>query len=154
MAHYSASPEMRTLSLTGATVAYAPSAAGTKSYVRVIESVAAALGGKAVPLTEATEYTVLIAPTEQTDALLEGKENAYAVCCGEDRVTLWGTDALTTLMAVKDLRSAAEHDTHPAHILAEGFPTVTLADREKCYATFVYGAQLYDKPYHPSPELV
>ena len=151
---FSADTALCPLSLKGATVAYAPSAAGTKGYVRVIESLAAALGGKAVPLAEAAEYAVLVGPTEQTDALLAGKENAYVVCYDEKRATLWGTDALTTLMAVESMRSTLENDTHPAHILAEDIPTVTLADSEKCYTSFVYGAQLYDKPYHPIPELV
>lgn len=149
------SQKLRPLSLKDAAVAYAPSAAGTKGYVRVIESLAAALGGKAVPLADTTEYTVLVGPTAQTDALLADKTDAFAICVGENGVTLCGTDALTTLMAVQYCKkNFINKATLPATTVVEDIATLTLADASKCYATFVYGAQLYDKPYHPIPELV
>ena len=149
------SQELCPLSLKGAAIAYAPSAAGTQGYVRVIESLATALGGKATPLTDAQEHQILIGSSEKTDALLADKKNAFAICVEAGKAVLAGTDALATLMAVQYFKkNFASKELLPATTVVEDFATVTLADAKKCYATFVYGAQLYDKPYHPIPELV
>ena len=151
------SHEKRVLSFANASVAYAPSAAGTAGYVRVITSLAAALGGNAVPAEEdaAQGCAVWVGPTAQTDALLAGKKNAFAICVCEDKIALCGTDALTTLLAVQHFKSNfAKKSEIPVTTVAEDIAMLTVADASKCYATFVYGAQLYDKPYHPIPELV
>lgn len=148
------SQELISCTLKGSHVAYAPSPAGTAGYVRVIASLAKALGGTAVALSEATEYGILVGPTKKTDALLADKKNAFAIAVGEDGVTLCGTDALSTLMAVQYFRkNCVEKSILPVTTVVE-LDTVTLADAKESYATYVYGAQLYDKPYHPIPELV
>ena len=151
------SQEKRALSLTGADVAYAPSAAGTRGYVRVIESLAKALGGNAVPAEEdaAQGCTVWVGGTAQTDALLAGKRDAFAICVCEDKIALCGTDTLATLLAVQYFKSNfAKKSELPVTVVAEDVAMLTVADSKRCYATFVYGAQLYDKPHHPIPELV
>ena len=150
-----ASQETCTLSLKGATVAYASSPAETAGYVRVIASLAGMLSGKAVPLAEAEGYQVLVGATAQTEQLLAGKQNAFAVCANAEKTALCGTDALTTLMAVQYFKkNCAEKTELPVTTVVEEISTVALADATQSYATFVYGAQLYDKPYHPIPELV
>ncbi len=151
------SQEMQALSLSGANVAYAPSAAETAGFVRVVEALAKALGGSAVALTEAEAgaYKLLVGHTAKADAALAGKKDAFVICVDADQVVLCGTDALTTLMAVQYFKeNYIGKDSLPETTVAEDIATVTLADAKKCYATFVYGAQLYDKPYHPIPELV
>ncbi len=148
------SQETCTLALNGATVAYAPSAAETAGYVRVIEALAKALGGNAVPMAQADGYKVLVGATEKTGKLLADKHSAFAICADTKTVTLCGTNALTTLMAVQYFKKNLIGKELPATTVVEDISTLTLADAQKCYATFVYGAQLYDKPYHPIPELV
>ena len=146
--------QTRKICLTGATVAYAPSPAETVGYVRMIAALAGALGGKAVAQAEAESYALLVGATEKTNALLAGKQNAFAICAEADGVTLCGTDALSTLMAVQYFKENLVGKEIPLTVVAEDIATLTLADASKSYATFVYGAQLYDKPYHPIPELV
>lgn len=151
------SREMCPLSLKGVDIAYAPSLAGTAGYVRVIESLAKALGVSAVALTEQTRgsYQLLVGHTAKADAALAGKKDAFAICVCEDGIALCGTDALTTLMAVQYFKKNCIGKAElPATTVVEEIAMLTLADAGKSYATFVYGAQLYDKPYHPIPELV
>ena len=146
--------QTRKICLTGATVAYAPSPAETVGYVRMIAALAGTLGGKAVAQAEAESYALLVGATEKTNALLAGKQNAFAICAEADGVTLCGTDALSTLMAVQYFKENLVGKEIPLTVVAEDIATLTLADASRSYATFVYGAQLYDKPYHPIPELV
>ncbi len=149
--------ELQALSLKNASVAYEPSPAGTAGYVRVVEALAKALGGSAVALADAEvgSYKLLVGHTPEADAALDGKKDAFAICVNADQIVLCGTDALTTLMAVQYFKkNCLEKVQLPATTVVEDLATLTLADSEKSYATFVYGAQLYDKPYHPIPELV
>ena len=145
------------LSLKGTDVAYAPCAAGTKGYVRVIEALAKTLGGHVVAAEEdaAQSCTLWVGRTAQTEALLAGKKDAFAICVCKDKIALCGTDTLTTLLAVQYFKNNLTGKKEiPVTTVAEDIDMLTLADTEKCYASFVYGAQLYDKPYHPIPELV
>lgn len=150
-----ASQKARILSLQGANVAYVPSAAKTAGYACVIGTLAKALNGNVIPLAQGSDYTVLVGATKQTDALLAGKKNAFAICADADKVAIHGTDALTTLMAVQYFKDHyVGANPLPATTVAENIAVVTLADAKGSYATYVYGAQLYDKSYHPIPELV
>ena len=149
------SKELCALSLKGADVAYAPSPAETAGYVRVIASLAKALDGNTVALSDAQDYKILVGHTAEAEAALAGKKDAFAILASEDGIVLCGTDALTTLMAVQYFKkNFAEKALLPAATVVEEIAMLTLADASKSYATFVYGAQLYDKPYHPIPELV
>ena len=149
--------ELRPFAAQNGDLAYVPSAAGTEGYLRVIRALAKALGGVAMTAEEdaADSCTVWVGRTDQTKALLTGKKNAFAICVENGRVAICGTDALMTMMAVQYFKeNCVGKAMLPATVVVEDVAMLTLADSTESYATFVYGAQLYDKPYHPIPELV
>ena len=132
--------QTRKICLTGATVAYAPSPAETASYVRMIAALAGALGGKAVAQAEAESYALLVGATEKTNALLAGKQNAFAICAEADGVTLCGTDALSTLMAVQYFKENLVGEEIPLTIVAEDIATLIYISPPKPLASRRSGA--------------
>ena len=141
---------------------YAGSSANTEGYGRVMLDLAQALGRKAVCTGEEASQAaaLLVGETDAPESaaamqLLAGKKNAFAIVATASCVALVGSDALMTLMAVQYFKeNYLTAEELPTTTLVEDVETLLLADPEGSYATYVYGAQLYDKKHHPIPELV
>jgi hypothetical protein len=132
---------------------YAASPANTEGYTRMLAELASALGCAAVCAGGEDQMRVkyLVGATARPEAaaaegLLAGKKDAFAITADASCVVLLGTDVLMTLMAVQYFKeNCLAAGEIPTATVVEDVERVTLADAKGCYATFVYGAQLYDK---------